>query len=241
MKIQKSTLLVVAALLFILISGGIVVLVLGIGKEYRRGISDISGEPQPKKLTIFRRDEVRKIIVKKGAGDGCMEITPDGVVRLFSTCGVTLVDASRLSDSKNILKLFKIITEEDLTTYQQKTDGLVYEITIETDSGSKTIYVALGGGSDGIGQTIIGTIDDITEDIPQASPSQGSTPTPTQSLFNTSTPTPTGTIFVPTPTPTTQVGGAQTSFTCGFTESGGTKKPFNISNIVCSTEPSPVP
>ncbi len=242
MKFSKSSLLFVSGGLLVIVFLLIILTSSRFGKAYQKNIRTVSDEPEPKSLTIFRRDTIKKVTIRKSGDQGCMELTPDGAVRVYTVCGKRLKQAVRLSDSKYITKLFKLVTEEDLSFYQQKKDDSIYEVTLETDTGIKTLYLVLDVGSDSVAQVIIQTIISISQDMPKPSPESGQTPFPTESeniQQGTLTPTAILDIGFPTPGPTGTVN-AQ-SFTCGFTEGGNIKKPFNISNIICSTEPSPAP
>ncbi|MBI4065311.1 hypothetical protein HY409_02995 [Candidatus Gottesmanbacteria bacterium] len=242
MKISKHTTLLLVGAFFVLTFMVVIGTIFNIGGAYKERIASFINPKEPEKMTIFKKKTVKKITIKKGNDRGCMEITPDGAVRVFSVCGQTLSLASRFPNPRHILQLFKLITEEDLDSYTQKSTGAIYQLTIETDTGTQTVYLVLSESDGGVGQTIISTIQIITGDIPRPSSTLGSTLTPTPTVVSESiTLAPTGSLFIPTPTPTIGVSEQTQTFTCGFNESGDKKKPFNISNIVCSTEPSPAP
>jgi len=191
------------------------------------------------------KKKIRKIRISKDNRGGCMEVSPDGAVRIYDVCGETLTDAVRLTETKNILKLFKLVSETKLEEFTNKPEGTYVIIIVETDTGTETYYLPQdtgpGGGSGGgaIGD-IIDTIDDIEEDIPDPTPTPTLIPSPTDIITGGESPTPASgvsptNILYPTPTQ------AQTlvPFTCDFTGTSGTKKPYNVSNYICSTEPTP--
>lgn len=242
MKISKHTALLLAGVFFVFILAVVIGTIFGIGGVYKERIASFINPKEPEKMTIFKKKTVKKITIKKGTDRGCMEITPDGAVRVYSVCGQTLSLASRIPNPNHILQLFKLVTEENLDLYTQKSTGAVYQLIIETDTGTQTVYLVLSESGEGVGQTIISTIQLITNDVPKPSSTPGPTPSPAPTVANeSSTLAPTGSLFIPTPTPTTGASGQVQTFTCGFSESGDKKKPYNISNIVCSTEPSPAP
>ncbi len=241
MKIPKQLFLAMAGVLFVLVVAATSLTIFGIGNAYKKGIANFVNQKEPEKLTLFKKKTVKKITIKNSAERGCIEVTPDGAVRVYSVCGQTLTGAERLADPKHILKLFKLVTEEDLGAYTQKSAGTLYQVAIETDSGTQTVYLVLSE-SGGVAQTIIRTIQTIINDLPKPTPIVGLSPTSVPTPIGGSlTRAPTGTSFLPTATPTIAPSSEVQTFTCGFSESGDKKKPYNISNIVCSTEPTPIP
>lgn len=232
---------------FILLSGGVLLLVLlitvvvvfGIGKAYKGGLTNILNQPPPPESASIKKKEIKRITIKKNGEAGCLELTPDGVVRVYSVCGEELDQASRLTDPKNILKLFNLLSERELSKALKK-GKVVYQLVVETDSGSEIYYVTSEG--DNGEDEIIKTVEQIQGDIPHNSPSphtNPATPPPGSSSYPTTTPFASG-VVIPSASPGT--GGQLTfPFVCDFSDSGGTHKPYRVSGVVCTTEPSPVP
>lgn len=235
-KIFKGKVLFVVGGVFILIVMLAGLVTWGIGNAYRGRILSLE-QPPPQEQELIKKASIRKITIKKRGETSCMEVTPDGVVRIYETCGGDLSDASRLTDPRNILKLFRIVSEADLEAYRNSGEVL-YELVIETDQGTHTIYVAGGGG----GEEIIDTIDQIGGDIPNPSPSVFSSGSP---LPPGGTPEPSPSVIPggPSPTPgsSSPPTGGDNPFLCDFSDSGGQGKPYRVSNVVCSNEPSPAP
>ncbi len=210
------------------------------GGKYDQGLASLLQKTQDPPATRKVRS-VRKITVIHEGENGCIEVTPDGVVRTYNNCGGELTDANRLADPKNVLRLIQSMSQIDLAQYRKKVSGPVLTLIIETDTGTETIYIPTGGG----GNDIVETITKIEGDLPQPTSTPGpyiETPTPTLGGVSSS-PTPTPLVSPtlgpsPTPTPT---GNPDNPFRCGYTQNGSTQKPFNVSNYICSTEPSPAP
>lgn len=233
--------LTLTVVVFVVVMLSIFVVLMRIGAVYRKRINVTPGtqfeEPKLHKTKI-----VKSITVKKNTGRDCMQITPDGVVRVFAQCDDNLTDANRLTNTNNILKLFRMITEYDADTSLPTGEGdNVYELIIETDEGTQHLYIVIDENTPTQLQEIVQTITKIEEDIPPSSP-QPSTITPSPSAGSVSPSLlPSGSVTpgaFPSPTPGGLPGQA---FLCDFMEVGGKKKPINVSNIICSTDPSPLP
>lgn len=238
-KPQKSRFFYYAPLILVGIILAIYLSVLGIGKIYKSRLDEISGRNQPPEYKLKKNVEIRKVTMKKKGDSGCLEITPDAVVRKYSDCGNTLETANRLINPKNIFKLWKLLTEADLEKITGQDKGDVFELTIYTDSGTKTVYVLLEEDTPDELMEIIDTINDIIADIPLSTPSpetilpnpvSGSSPAPSSSTI----------IYViqPSSSPVQNPDNTQT-FTCDFIEAGSKKKPANVSNVICSSDPVP--
>lgn len=236
-KVFKGNVLLIVGGLFILAVGASIFIILGVGSIYRGKIASLE-QQRPQELELIKKASIRKITVKKKDEAGCMEVTPDGAVRIYESCGGKLLHATRLSDPRNILKLFQIVSEADVSEYRDS-GAAVYELVIETDSGTQTIYVTSGGG-----EQMISTISLIQGDIPPNPSPTSFFPQPSQGTEQTPYPSPAassgGPTSPPNSTPPPTVGGG-IPFTCDFYESGEQGKPYRVSNVVCSTEPSPVP
>lgn len=217
---------------------GATVLVLGIGKAYQKGLINYETETS-QEMTTREKKTIKKITVQKTGEDNCIEITPDGIVRTYSVCNERLSDANRLTDLKNIFKLFKLVSEKDLSSYKNKIDK-AYKITIETDKGTETYYL-IDDGSNNVGSEILDTVDDVIKDTPHPNPSSSVSPFSSSSWISNPFPSASSGNNNSSPQPSSD-GTSQPgeTFSCGFTESGN-KKPIAVSNVICSTEPSPIP
>jgi hypothetical protein len=199
---------------------------------------------QPPSATREKKN-IRRLTVEDE--HGCMEVTPDGVVRTFATCGGELVDANRIADPKFLLKLLDAVSVMDTTPYRVRPKtGVVITLHIQTDTENITVYLPASSPSPSYDPgTIEGLIHLVQGDLPQ--PTQTPVPggpsvTPTATTIPISgTPSPTPTL-APWITPTvTPEASNLTPFTCGFSEDESGKKPLNVSNYICSTQPSPAP
>jgi len=226
--------LLLVGVLFISIVLLIILMITRIGNSYEQRIDTLEKPQSKTNMNIRTVKIVRKVTVHDENGQGCTEITQDGVVRKYSICGQQLETADRLKNPKNITKLFRKISERDWLEVSPSPSSRIVRVTFETDEGNQTYYLIIEDDDD---QEIIDVLDDIEDDIPP------SFPTPTGILQPTVAPSvnplisPTPTQYIPpwAPTPTTQQS-AQQPFLCGYTEDG---KPTNISNTLCSTEPTP--
>lgn len=238
-KMLVSRTVVIAAIAFVIIIVVITIVTINLGRAYKGGLASFINQNTTNEVKLKEKKEVKRITIKKRGQKTCMQVTPDGIVRIFNTCGGDLTDATRLPDPKHILELFKIVTETDLSKLPTTGKGEVYTLTIETDHGTETVFVVLNSGSPTGGQ-IGQIIQSVTGDLPQPAPSTTvfiPTPTaggsiiPVASIFPGSSP---GVQVTPSANP------AQT-FSCGFSDVPGKKKPMNVSNVICSTQPSPIP
>ena len=210
-------------------------LIIKLGGAYRGGISLYSSnQATSQTLILKKKKDIKRITIRKQGEVGCMEVTPDGIVRQYSVCGSDLTDVQRLNDSKNIVQLFKLVSENELIG-QRNTGGQLYELTIQTDTGTQVVYYSVNGAS-GASTEIVQTIQLIQGDLSSPSPSSSSALLPTSTPHAAASSSPGDTIVIyPSPTPAVSVT-SQLPFTCDFIESGVKKKPFNVSNIICSTE-----
>lgn len=234
-KQKKSYTLYILGGILVIVFISSVVVILEVGKRYKGGLSQFMNEQTSQRVHSIKKKQIRKITIKKRGESDCFSVTPDGVVRRFAECDDNLTDADRITNTKNILKLFKILSEIDLTKYKEKRDG-AYELVIETEDGLETIYIDIGEDTG----EIIEIIEDIEEEIPASSPEPSIFESPSSSGQVSPSPFASGGYYA-TPTPTPSGGFGQTSFTCEFTDAQGNRKPYNVSNIICSTEPSPIP
>lgn len=212
-------------------------LVIGFGKLYRGTLSNLIAPNKEQELPpAAKKKTVRKITIKRLGEEGCLEVTPEGVVRVYNICGEELKGAARLQDPKNIIKLFKIANESDLTKYTSEGEGEIYELTIETDTGTQVITIVVNNNSPGYVTDLIQTIVAIGGDLPSFYPTPSpvvNNPIPSAVVFVSPTPA-SSSIFYPSPT---AIGGVpqEEYFTCDFGESS--TKPYRISNVVCTSEP----
>jgi hypothetical protein len=230
----------------------IILIVIKIGGAYRNGISQIGDQPPIGNSTHIIKKKINKIILKKSNDDkGCIEITNDGIVRTYDICGTQLASASRMTDTNNIIRLFKIAGETDYSTESMSEDAIAkcsgYIMMIETEDGKRTICTKSGssgtGGGTGGGNPIddiVDTIKKIIEDIPPTPTPVMPTITPIPTIVISGTPEPTlpfvpSDIMTPTPTPV-----ILKQFTCGYSiGANGTKHPYDVSNTICTDQPIP--
>jgi hypothetical protein len=236
----------------LLIAGGVLALivlmasvaVIRFGRAYQWGIFGFNTTETSVETTVREKKKLRKITVRKGDSAGCIEVTPDGAVRVYRTCGEELESANRPYNPKNILKLFRLVSERNLSDLPSGSEeGTLYTLMIETDEGTQVVVIVVNEDTPDPIVEIIETIEDIEEEIPEptSTPADPLLPTPTQPPVLSGTPVPSGTPFpsaFPTPTPTGPA--VDLGFLCDFIESTG-PKPYNISNFVCSTGPTPFP
>lgn len=247
--------------------GGILVLIFAIsavyiffiGKAYQSGISHYTENNQPSSITHNEREKITKITIQKQDDKSCIEVSPDGAVRVYKTCDKDLTNARRIADTTNITSLFKKISEIDLSLVKASTSCDSYLIAVETASSSKTIClsdiessysgnVVNSSGTEDNSKTvakvivseIIQDIDNIIIAIPD------STPTPTLRLSQN--PEVTVTAY-PTPSTDTQLWLLPSGmpnptdilkpFLCEFNSASVSGKPYRVSNVVCSSQPQP--
>jgi hypothetical protein len=258
MKFGNKQIIIIGIILLVVILACII-LITAIGKAYQSGLSKFSPDKVSEGYTYKTKAKITKIKIHKMDDLGCIDVSPDGAVRVYATCDKILTDASRVSDATNILRLFKQISELDLTNIKSTDVCDTYTITVETNESQKNICLTdianqlnqtpgMGGNgntSGGTGTQIIDQIIETIENIKQEiipTPTLISSPTP---QFEGGTPvvnepSPTGDSIqndiLETPTPTVK---PLVPFICGFSGSSGSNKPYNISNIICSNEPTP--
>lgn len=225
----KNAPLITISIVFVIITIVIIVVLFNIGKTYRKGLLNIVNQPSPQANLLIKRKEIRKITIQKNDNKSCIEVTRDGVVRVYDSCQGSLTDAVRLNDSRNILKLFKVLSETDLASYQLGEGESLYTIIIETDEGTQSITVV-------IGNDIAKLIEDIEEDIPNpsASPLFSSVPNALPSSLPVSSLFP-GSSLTPSASPG-QEEAQEIPFKCNFSETAE-NKPYRVSGVVCSEEP----
>lgn len=240
--LPKGIPLYVAVVIFIGVLAVITVVVFALGKVYQGGLSRLSGESDPNEYALRKKKQIRKITLQKGDEQGCYEIMPDGVVRVYAECGGELTQAARYQDPKYILQLFQLASAYDLAKYRNSGAGQIYTLTIETDEGTEIITIVLNDqNSDEINE-VIDTIDTILEDLPNPTPTPtGGSPQPSPTLLPGQSPLPSPTAPGSTPQPSASgTGGVElTPFSCNFAEDSVSGKPYRVSNIVCTEEPQP--
>jgi hypothetical protein len=256
--VNKGKTLIVVGGIFLGVCIGIVFILIRIGGAYRSGLDSFSASNQISDVTHTERQKIRKITIKNLTNPGCMEVTPDGIIRIFTTCGEELSDARRVTDTKYILQLYKKMAETDLSTLPEASDTPCdgYSMILETDSEKRSVCLqttsdgntSSGGNTGGGGIPGGGTVDEIIKIIDQVIDNIPPTPTSTPDPIAPTAPSgasitvsPTD-VVVPiwgsTPTPTI---GSSRPFVCDFLDAKGKKRPYTISNIICSTEPSQAP
>lgn len=236
----------------LLVAGGVLVVLIVlivsilrfIGGRYQSRIEDI--KIPLRKDTVFevKRRVVRQVVIRSQGETGCIEVNPDGAVRVYSDCETKKLAATeRELDTKFIRQLFEHYAQSERDEEKVvRTSGYVVRVT--TDSGVVTYYVPFASddgieSSVGLLDTISEIIEKIIEDAPEPTPTtvyvSPTVPvvTPTSQLA----PSPTsGVVSSPTPTPTA----APKPFSCEFSENDP-KKPYRVSQVVCTSEPTPMP
>lgn len=242
-RIKPIYILGIVLILIILV---ILVVVIRFGKAYQLGLAQFTPLTPQEVIKLKKTKNIRKITITKEDEESCLEVTPDGVVRIYTICNQELSQAVRLANPKNILKLFQAVVEERFASCEGQ---WMYELMIESEAGSERVCVATdisgggeGGGGGGGGGGISGIIDEIIGDVPgTVSPSPGAgvpSPTPGSSLLPS--PASSGQAFAsPSPSPPTST--SPQPFVCNFSETGGSGKPYRVSNVVCTSEPSTAP
>ena len=174
---QNQWIYVVGGILTAVMVGAMMV-IFAIGKAYQKGLTNFQNNTPTQEVTTREKKTIRKITLQKEGETGCTEITFDGIVRTYDTCNEKLSDANRLTNLKNVFKLFKLVSEEDLSKYKNKTGDTLYTITVETDTGTQIYYLVSNAGTGG---EIIKTVNDIKDDAPH--PSARPTPSLLASRF----------------------------------------------------------
>ncbi|RJR15443.1 hypothetical protein C4579_02275 [Candidatus Microgenomates bacterium] len=226
---QRSLFLIAGVLILLVII--VVFVAIKLGGAYRSGLSGIE-QPQSAPLNIRKTKKIQKITIQAPDLEGCIEVTPDGVVRVYSVCEETLEQVSRPRDSKYILDLYRRLSYLDLDTYvtPDLSSGIAYTLHIQTDSGTYTIIITYDD-EEGTEQ-----IDNLIETIPDPSPTPqasvpGTSPSPSSPPGTSPSPQASGT----SPSPSPQASG-DNPFICDYAQSEP-GKPYRVSNIVCTDEP----
>jgi hypothetical protein len=235
---QKSLAIIIGLFAVAVVFLLAVILLKSIGSRYSSGLSALlpNTVDAPPELQDKRR--LRKITIEQE--DGCIEVSSEGVVRQYTECGGTLVDTNRLFDPKRIIELFEYTSRLDPEKYKTPPLSVPYiRLVVESDTGTQVLYVPVGSGPDSISDTV----KLIIGDLPQPTQTPAATLIPTPTLPGT-TPLPTlqpsPTIpFGLTPTPTFVPQNTPRPFTCGYTVDGSDKRPYNVTNVICSTQPTP--
>jgi hypothetical protein len=256
MKLNQKHLIIIGAVLFgVLIV--CLILITGIGNAYKSGLSRFTDNNTPANTTLIEREKITRITLKNGKDKGCIEVTPDGAVRIYDICGEQLSDANRISDTTNITRLFKQVSELNLKNITGTNECSTYIINVETASGQKNFCLTdlknagtQNGNPNQNNQQVIDriitdikqTIDDIITEIPKPTPTSAAVPTqpdiiPTIPPVQTLAPSQ---ILPPFVSPTAIPEPTGGTFTCDFDTSGKTGKPYRVSNVVCTSLPEAV-
>ncbi|MCX8009075.1 MAG: hypothetical protein N3A54_05260 [Patescibacteria group bacterium] len=235
MKAQKFYIFIACCLLFSFFL--LYFLLRYFGKRYDQGLESLVQTSYDAPFTR-KGKTVRKITILQEDG-GCMDVSSNGVVQVYEECGGDPSVAHRVSDPKFVLRLIQRVSEIDGSKFKEGSSGAYLTLIIETEDGTETIFIPIGDNE------ISKTIDLIKGQLPQPTPTSdphAQTPTPTMGGVS-HTPTSTPSVFPspgPSPTPNQNSTGSEDNpFTCGYGETQGGSRPYNISNIICSTEPSP--
>lgn len=225
----------------IILCGSVIFFVIQYRLSSKKTVLESEISSQGEKIIEKRRSVTR--IQVKSTDNSCIEMTPDGIVRIFKSCdSAQIEDAQRLRDPKYLLQLFTVFSGIDTRNYKEPPkSGAFYTVTFTSENGSETVYIPVGtGGGGGIGDIIT---DIIVDTKPTPSPLQSPTSEPTipvntpeQSVTPTESALPT---WGPSPT-LSPTGSVDKGFSCAFS-SGTGPRPYNISNFVCSTGPTPNP
>lgn len=231
-EIIGNRLLPIVGIIFVITVVIVSIIAIGIGRGYRGSLTAVSAPKKADDATLGKKKNIKRIMIKKSEGEECIEVTPDGVVRVYATCGGELISSQRPADPKYILDLMRLAAETDPSKLPTDQTGAYYDITIETDSGSQTVRVYTSGGG---GSEIINTINNVINTLTNPSPTPGSSPVLDATPFSTPIP-------VSTPVPTPEPGaspeiGEEKPFTCNFNPDGTAKKPYRVSNVVCTDTP----
>ena len=160
-------------------------------------------------------------------------INKNGVVEIFDEFG--LLKSNSLLSNQKLLDLFSKLTKEEfdnLSSHYYSGSG-DYEVTVETNHGTKDIIIDDDEDADPLPDDIEDIIDDIIDiiDDPLPSPPPTSPPTPVPTPGPTaipgSSPTPAPTPAGPTPTP--DPAATVEPFSCDMLQSLG----VTVSNIRC--------
>lgn len=220
----------------------LVLVLMGIGKVYKGRLADYDNQTPIDTLELIEKPTIKRIRFQKIGSEECIEVMPDGSVRVYKTCDGDLESFQRASNPRSILDLYRLISEQDWSDFDTRGEGEYLELTIETDKGIATLYIPAGGGN-ASADIILDTIDEVIENIPP-----NPTPSPAPSTGNNNpSPSPiTSPRSLPSPSlsssesPYPQTGGDQ-GFACDFYDKTSNKKPYRVSNVVCTGEPSPLP
>lgn len=240
--------IVIIGVVFLLVVLGTVIVTGQFGNALGMRFNSITPPINTDPVSGREKKQIKRVTLQNDDDTKCIQVTPDGIIRVFETCEGEATNAARSQENKIVQELFKRIEETTFTSqYRRRPNGKSIIVTVETEQGTEVLYLPVSSGGNGSGldnqiQQIVETIDKITDivTLPTPTPQITDTPTPTLPPGVTSTPTPTTTVTGPTPTDTPVPTGtiAPQPFTCGFTETNG-PKPYNISNYVCTTEPTP--
>lgn len=211
----------------------------GLARAYRSNIVQYAPPSvKNREVSIKEKKNIKKITLRREGDVQCTELTPDGAVRTYSRCGSSIIDAKRVFNAANIYRLFDKISELVEGNYQRKGEGTVYEILVETGTGTEVYYITLeDGGSDTGGLTTI--VTNVLGDVPTPTPYVAGeiptitrTPSPTRTVTPGASPTPIQSG--PTPTPSAS---AEQPFMCDFSENTQSK-PTRISGVACTSQPN---
>lgn len=246
--INSSKQITTAIIIFAIVLFILVLVVFWFGKKYRSNISSYENPNIQSNINLEKATDITSITFQKEGEPGCIEVTPDGQVKIFTTCGKDLETAYRTTNNRNINRLFELIKSGKLSTV--KFDGAM-ELSVNTNKGRITYYIKPSDTSNNgnpnskpIDDQIIIIIDTIIDDKPENTPTPTNVPdvSPTDTY---SSPTPSQYIYfynTATPTPREETEQQiENSFVCDFTTTDGSKKPYRVSNVVCTNEPQIAP
>jgi hypothetical protein len=246
-KINNKAILIVGAV-FILVIIILIFFLVKFGSIYKSGLTNLVDQNKATEYTLRKTKIIKKITTLNNQDKSCIEITPEGIVRIYEVCGEKLTSANRLKDPKNIIRLVNIISSTEISNPGNTCLETQYEILIETDTGQEKICFDMENGriQDGSNKGLIEDINQIIRDIVADMPDNSSVPSNTvfpnssSNSYYLPTPEPSNGSIITSPLPSGSIQNLN-PFTCEFSTNSGKRKPMNISNIICSNDPSPAP
>lgn len=231
----------VTLMVFVVTVVTVIVYLINMGRSYRSGLENWENDDPLTEAEIIETRKIKRVTLQKDGDSGCVEVAPDGAVRIYKECGQDAENAFRSTEARQLRQILRIVSSGKLsTTYVEG----AYKLTVEYNDKTVTYYIPPGnsvpGGGGDIGDKLIDIIDDVVDDAPTPSPTIyiANTITPTPIVIPGESPTPTVWMSNPSPTPTPVSGDVTpVPFTCDFTDQYD-KKPYRVSSVVCTSEPT---
>src|SRR4030067_3138890 len=105
---KKIQLLIIILMIFFMILRVVLVVVYLVGGAYRSRITDVTSSDTPKEIARVTTGRITKLTIHRNSTDGCVEITPDGIVVIYDGCGEGPVETYRSQDVLGVGKLLKM-------------------------------------------------------------------------------------------------------------------------------------